>query len=74
MYTLLYFTWITSGYISVDNSTGILLVLSGSLGGRGVWGRKVTCVCMAEPLHWLPETITLLIGYCCLVAKSCPTL
>ena len=62
----IYFTWITA--------QGILLVLCGSLGGRGVWGRKVTCICMAEPLHWSPETITLLIGYCCLVAKLCPTL
>ena len=39
-------------------------ILCGSLDGRGVWGRIVTCLCMAEPLHSLPETITtLLIGY-----------
>ena len=27
---------------------------------RGVWGRKDTCICMAEPLHCSPETITML--------------
>ena len=38
--------------------------LQGSLDGRGVWGRMDTCVCVAEPLHSSPETITtLLIGY-----------
>ncbi len=32
--------------------------------GRGVWGRMDTCVCTAESLHCLSETITtLLIGY-----------
>ena len=36
----------------------------GSLDGRGVWRRMVTCICMAESLHGLPETITtLLINY-----------
>ena len=39
-------------------------VLCGSLGGRGVWGRIDTCICMAESLHSSPESITmLLIGY-----------
>ena len=39
-------------------------VLRGSLDGRGVWGRLCTCVCLAESLCCLPETITtLLIGY-----------
>ena len=39
-------------------------MLRGSLDGRAVWGRMDTCVCMAESLHCLPETITtLLIGY-----------
>ena len=38
-------------------------MLWGSMDGRGVWGRIDTCVCMAESLHWSPETITtLLIG------------
>ena len=36
----------------------------GSLDGSGVWGRIGTCICVAEPLHCSPETITsLLIGY-----------
>ena len=35
-----------------------------SLDGRGVWGRMDTCICMAESLCCLLETITaLLIGY-----------
>ena len=39
-------------------------VLWGSLDGRGVWGRKDPCICMAESLCCPPETITtLLIGY-----------
>ena len=38
-------------------------VLCDSLGGRGVWGRMDTCVCMAESIHCSPETVTsLLIG------------
>ena len=42
---------------------GSLLDVSGSLGGRGVWGRMDTCVCMAESIHCSPETVTsLLIG------------
>ena len=39
-------------------------VLCARLDVRGVWGRMDTCVCMAEPLHCSPETITtLLTGY-----------
>ena len=39
-------------------------VLCGSLDGRGIWGRMDTCICMAESLCCLPETITtLLISY-----------
>ena len=39
-------------------------MLCGSLDGRGVWGSLDTCICMAESLHCLPETITtLLISY-----------
>ena len=39
-------------------------MLCANLDGRGVWGRMETCVCMAESLHSIPETITtLLIGY-----------
>ena len=39
-------------------------MLCGSLDWMGVWGRMNTCICMAESLCCLPETITtLLIGY-----------
>ena len=39
-------------------------MLCASLGGRWVWGRMDTCICMAESLHYLPETTTtLLISY-----------
>ena len=42
----------------------LCLVLCGSLDGRGVWGRMDTCVCLAESLRCLPETITaLLMGH-----------
>ena len=40
---------------------GSLLDVSGSLGGRGVWGRMDTCVCMAESIHCSPETVTSLL-------------
>ena len=33
-------------------------VLWGSLDGRGVWGRKDPCICMAESLQCSPETVT----------------
>ena len=39
-------------------------MLCGSLVQKGVWGRMDPCMCMAESLRCLPETITtLLIGY-----------
>ena len=39
-------------------------MLCGGLGGRGVWGRMDTCICMTEPLYCSPESITtLLISY-----------
>ena len=39
-------------------------MLSGSLDGRGVWGRMDTCLCMAEFHCCPPETVTaLLIDY-----------
>ena len=47
-------------------------------GGRRVWGRMDTCICMAESFCCPPETITtLLIDYAAAAAKSlqsCPTL
>ena len=43
-----------------------------SLDGWGVWGRMNTCICIAKSLCYSSEiTTTLLIGYCCLVAKLC---
>ena len=33
-------------------------VTCGSLGGRGVWGRRDPCVCVAESLCCPPETVT----------------
>ena len=46
-------------------------MLCGSLDGRGVRGKTDTCICMAEPLCCLPETVTTsLISYG-LVTKSC---
>ena len=38
-------------------------MLSGSLDGKGAWGRMERCICMAESLCCPPETITLLTGY-----------
>ena len=39
-------------------------MLCDSLDQKGVWGRMDPCMCMAESLRCLPETITtLLIGY-----------
>ena len=39
-------------------------MLSGSLDGRGIWGRMDTRICMAESLCCSPETVTtLLISY-----------
>ena len=28
---------------------------------KGIWGRMDTCICMAESLHYSPETITILL-------------
>ena len=35
-----------------------------SLDGRGVWGRKYACVCVAGSLHCPPETATTLFINC----------
>ena len=55
----------------MDNKHGSIIqlidpcsMLYGSLDGSGVWGRMDTCICMAESLCYLCETITtLLISY-----------
>ena len=31
-------------------------VFHGSLDGREIWGRMATCMCIAESLHYSPET------------------
>ena len=38
-------------------------MLCGSLDGKGVWERTDTCICMAESLCCVPETVTLSISY-----------
>ena len=59
---LLYLKWITNGTYCRAQRT--LLNVMQSLDGKGVWGRRDTCMCTAESLCCPPETITvLLIGY-----------
>ena len=41
-------------------------MLCGSLGGKGVWGRMDTCICMIKFPHCSPETITALSISCTL--------
>ena len=36
-------------------------VLAGSLDGRGAWGRRDTCICMAESRCCVPRTVTMLL-------------
>ena len=37
----------------------------------GVWGRMDTCICMAESLHYSPDTIaTLLIDYVSIIQNE----
>ena len=43
---------------------GTLLNVMWQLGGRGVWGRMDTCICMAELLCCASETITTLLIVC----------
>ena len=63
MYTLLCLEWITKRNLLLQHME-LCSVLCVRLDGRGVWGRMDTCICMAESLHCLPETITtLLISY-----------
>ena len=61
-HTLLYLKWITNKDLLQHRE--LCSMLCGSLGGKGVWGRMDTCICMAEPLSCSPERITtLLTGY-----------
>ena len=64
VYTLIYFKWITNSQGPPIEHMELCLILCGSRGGRGVWGRMDTCICMPESLHCSPETVTtLLIGH-----------
>ena len=57
MYTLLYLKRIASKVVlcSTGNSAQCYVA---ALDERGVWGRMDTCICMAESLCYLPETIS----------------
>ena len=75
-YTLLYLKWITNKDLlySMWNSDQYYMAawMPGGL------GRMDTCICMAEALHCLPETITMLLVswlcFCVLVTQSFLTL
>ena len=58
MYRLLYLKWIPSRTYCTAHE--LCSMLCGSLDGRGVLGRMDTCICMAESLWYLPDTITTL--------------
>jgi len=63
MYTLLYLKWITNKDL-LFSSRELCSMSCGNLDRKGTWGRMDTCMCMAESLCCLPETITtLLISY-----------
>ena len=65
------FRHVHTAILRVDNQQGstvqhreLCSMLCGSLDGKGVWGTMGPCICMAESLCCLPETITsLVIGY-----------
>ena len=61
MYTLLYLKWIINKDLLVAQGTLLSVMRQPS---PLVWGRRGTCICMAESLHCSPEAIrTLSIGY-----------
>ena len=63
VYTLLYLKWITNKDLLHSTGNSAKCYVPAWM-GKGVWGRMDTCVCMAESLHYSPETTTtLLIGY-----------
>ena len=37
-------------------------VVCASMDGRGIWGRRETCICMTESLHHSSETVTTLLS------------
>ena len=63
MYTLLYLKWITNKFLPYSTGNSGQWYVAAWMGGE-FGGRMDTCICMAESLCCLPETITtLLIGY-----------
>ena len=47
-------------------------MLCGILDGKGVWGRRDTCICMAESLRYLLETALFVNQLCvCVCARVC---
>ena len=46
------------------------VMLCGSLATRGVGGTMYTCICMAESIRYLPETITTLLINCTKMHKK----
>ena len=62
MYTRLYLRWITKKDLLYSTWNSAQCHVEAWMGG--IWGRMGTCICMAESLRCLPETITtLLMGY-----------
>ena len=55
-HTLLCLKWITNK--DPIEYRDLCSVLCGSRDGRGVWGRRDTCICMVESLCCPPKTIT----------------
>ena len=55
MYTLLYLKWITSKDPLCSTGNSVYCHVAAWMGG-GVWERVDTCIRMAESLHCLPET------------------
>ena len=63
MYTLLYLKWIIIKDLLYSRGKSAECYVTAWI-GQVVWGRMDTCICMAESVCCLPETITvLLIGY-----------
>ena len=57
MYILLYLKWITNKDLQYSTWDSAHCYVAAWVGGA-VWGRMDTCVCTAESLCGLPETIT----------------
>ena len=55
LYALLYLKRLTNRTYFMAQE--LCSMLCGSLDGRGLWGRTVTCVCLAESLRCSLETV-----------------